>query len=134
MRVRSPPRRRLGRSRVLFFFSGVLLCVVYALSLRARLSEPRADGAAGGAGEDVVEVSVREVTASNVTEEEEERGDVVPPDSSKPLVIVVNRTDIEQCIYVDPQPPKPPPTPPPPTTTSTRPPPPLQSPLADGAP
>ncbi|XP_037646072.1 sodium/potassium/calcium exchanger 1-like [Sebastes umbrosus] len=126
MKVHSPPRRRLKRSRVLFLLSGVLLCFVYTLTLKARLSEPRAsartDDALGAevGGDDVVEVNVREVMASNETEEE-----VVLPESTKPpTVIIVNRTDIEQCIYVDPHPPKPPPTPPPPTTAATpRPPP-----------
>ncbi|XP_070787292.1 sodium/potassium/calcium exchanger 1-like [Enoplosus armatus] len=121
MNVHSPPRRRLRRGRVLFFISGVLLCFVYTLTLKARLSQPRAsaqtDDALGahGGDDDVVEVNVRELMASNETEEE-----VVSPESTKPpLVIVVNSTDIEQCVYVDPQPPKPPPTPPPPTTTAT---------------
>ncbi|XP_074480693.1 sodium/potassium/calcium exchanger 1-like isoform X1 [Sebastes fasciatus] len=126
MKVHSPPRRRLKRSRVLFLLSGVLLCFVYTLTLKARLSEPRAsartDDALGAevGGDDVVEVNVREVMASNETEEE-----VVSPESTKPpTVIIVNRTDIEQCIYVDHHPPKPPPTPPPPTTAATpRPPP-----------
>ncbi|XP_047435807.1 sodium/potassium/calcium exchanger 1-like isoform X2 [Mugil cephalus] len=124
MNVHSPPRRRLRRTRVLFFVAGVLLCFVYTLCLKARLSRPRASaqthdavGAEGGGG-DAVEVSIREVVASNETEEE-----TVSPESTKPpLLIIVNRTDIEQCIYVDPQPPKPPPTPtpppPPPTTTA----------------
>lgn len=125
MNVHSPPlRRRLRRSRLLFFISGVLLCFVYTLTLKARLSEPRTADAlrAEGGEDDVVEVNIREVVASNETAEEEE---VVSPESTKPpLVIIVNRTDIEQCIYVDPLPPKPPQTPPPPTTTaSPRPPP-----------
>ncbi|XP_044075710.1 sodium/potassium/calcium exchanger 1-like isoform X2 [Siniperca chuatsi] len=135
MNVHSPPRRRLRRSRVLFLISGVLLCFVYTLTLKARLSQPRASaqtddalGAEGG-GDDVVEVNIREVMASNETEEEEE---VVSPESTKPpLVIIVNSTDIEQCIYVDPHPPKPPPSPPPPTTTAT-PSPPLQPPHRKG--
>uniref|UniRef100_A0A8D3CMT4 Sodium/potassium/calcium exchanger 1 n=1 Tax=Scophthalmus maximus TaxID=52904 RepID=A0A8D3CMT4_SCOMX len=47
-------------------------------------------------------------------------GVVVSPENVKPTpVVIVNRTDIEQCIYVDPQPPKPPPTPPPPPSTTT---------------
>lgn len=124
MNVHSPLRRRLRRSRVLFFISGVLLCFVYTLTLKARLSEPQTADAlrAEGGEDDVVEVNIREVVASNETAEEEE---VVPPESTKPpVVIIVNRTDIEQCIYVDPLPPKPPQTPPPPTTTaSPRPPP-----------
>uniref|UniRef100_A0A3P8RI85 Sodium/potassium/calcium exchanger 1 n=1 Tax=Amphiprion percula TaxID=161767 RepID=A0A3P8RI85_AMPPE len=132
MNVHSPPRRRLRRSRVLFFISGVLLCFVYTLTLKARLPEPPAstrtdDGAEGGGGEDV-EVRVREVMASNETEEE-----VVSPEGTKPpLVIIVNRTDIEQCIYVDPQPPKPTSPPPPPLTTAAPSPPPPQRPHRKG--
>ncbi|XP_034471455.1 sodium/potassium/calcium exchanger 1-like isoform X2 [Hippoglossus hippoglossus] len=124
MNVRSPPRRRLRLGRVLFFVSGVLLCFVYTLTLKARLSElrgssqtPGALGAEGGDG-DVVEVHVREVTASNETQEE-----VVSPEGSQPPpVMIVNRTDIEQCIYVEPQPPKPPPPTPPPSNTTAPPP------------
>ncbi|XP_022605275.1 sodium/potassium/calcium exchanger 1-like [Seriola dumerili] len=136
MNVHSPLRRRLRRSRVLFFISGVLLCFVYTLTLKARLSEPQAAAqtddalrAEAGDDDDVVEVNIREVMASNETEEE-----VVPPESSKPpLVITVNRTDIEQCIYVDPQPPKPLPTPsPPPSTTAASPRPPPQPPSRKG--
>ncbi|XP_062247971.1 sodium/potassium/calcium exchanger 1-like [Platichthys flesus] len=121
MNVRSPPRRRLRRGRLLFFFSGLLLCLIYSLTLKARLSElsgsSQAQGALGAEGGDgdVVEVSVREVMASNETQEE-----VLSPEGSEPPpVMIVNRTDIEQCIYVEPQPPKPPPpTPPPPNTTA----------------
>lgn len=130
MSVHSPPRRKLRRSRVLFFISGVLLCFVYTLTLKARLSEPPAsarmdDGAEGGS-DDTVEVSIREMMVSNETEEEE----VVSHEGTKPpLVRIVNRTDIEQCIYVDPQHPKPPPTP---LTTTAPPQPPLQPPHRKG--
>lgn len=119
--MHSPPRRRLKRSRLLFFLSGVLLCFVYTLTLKARLSEPGASAQRDhtlGADvisddDDVVEVNIREVIGSNETKEEE----VISLESTNtPPVIVVNRTDIQQCIYVDPQPPKPPPTQPPPTT------------------
>ncbi|CAK6971544.1 sodium/potassium/calcium exchanger 1-like isoform X2 [Scomber scombrus] len=139
MNVHPPPRRRLRRSRVLFFISGVLLCVVYTLTLKARLSEPRASAqaydtfAGEEGGHDAVEVSIREVMAPNETQEE-----VVTPASTKPpLVIIVNRTDIEQCVYVDPKPPKPPPTQPPTTqppstTTTARPRPPVPPPHRKG--
>ncbi|XP_033972578.1 sodium/potassium/calcium exchanger 1-like [Trematomus bernacchii] len=121
MKVHSPPRRRLKRSRLLFFLSGVLLCFVYTLTLKARLSEPGASaqrdhtlGAdVNSDDDDVVEVNIREVIGSNETKEEEV---VLLESTNTPPVIVVNRTDIQQCIYVDPQPPKPPPTQPPPTT------------------
>ncbi|XP_076590217.1 sodium/potassium/calcium exchanger 1-like isoform X2 [Chaetodon auriga] len=135
MNVHSPPRRRLRRGRVLFFISGALLCFVYTLSLKARLSQPRASAQTDDAlrtdrgDDDGVEVNIREVMASNETE-----GEVVSPESTKPpVVIIVNRTDIEQCIYVDPKPPKPPPTPtPPPPTTTATPRPPLQPPHRKG--
>lgn len=122
MKVHSPPRRRLKRGRVLLLVSGALMCLVYALTLKAELSEPRASPRTGDAlVDDVMEVNVREVTASNETVEEA----VVSPESSTPPpVMIVNRTDIEQCIYVEPQPPKPPPTSPPPTTAATPPSPP----------
>ncbi len=132
MNVHSPPRRRLRRSRVLFFISGVLLCFVYTLTLKARLSQPRASAQADdalrseGADDEVVEVNIQEVMASNETERE-----VVSPESTTPpLVMIVNRTDIEQCIYVDPKTSQPPPTPPPPTTAAPRPP--LQPPHRKG--
>ncbi|KAM9765004.1 LOW QUALITY PROTEIN: sodium/potassium/calcium exchanger 1-like [Menidia menidia] len=105
--MRSPQRRRLGRSRVLFFVSGVLLCFVYTLTLKASVQPRRPDGA--------LELSVREVAPSNQTEEE-------PESATPPLVVLVNRTDIEQCVYIDPQPPRPPPTPPPPPTAAPPPP------------
>ncbi|XP_040021971.2 sodium/potassium/calcium exchanger 1 isoform X4 [Gasterosteus aculeatus] len=122
MKVHSPPRRRLKRGRVLLLVSGALMCLVYALTLKAELSEPRASPRTGDAlVDDVMEVNVREVTASNETVEEA----VVSTESSTPPpVMIVNRTDIEQCIYVEPQPPKPPPTSPPPTTAATPPSPP----------
>ncbi|XP_026175996.1 sodium/potassium/calcium exchanger 1-like isoform X2 [Mastacembelus armatus] len=115
--VHAPPRRRLRRTRIFFFISGVLMCLVYSLTLKARLSPSRAsastDDALDDVDGDVVEVNVREVMASSKEEE------VVSPEGTKPpLVIIVNRTDIEQCIYVDPQPHKPLPTPPPLITTA----------------
>ncbi|AWP01158.1 putative sodium/potassium/calcium exchanger 1-like [Scophthalmus maximus] len=99
MSVRSPPppRRRLRRGRVLLFLSGVLLCLVYALTLKGRLSAPRASEQTDGGDDDndVLEVNVREATASNETQ-----GVVVSPENVKPTpVVIVNRTDIEQCIY-----------------------------------
>ncbi|KAK2919883.1 hypothetical protein Q8A73_002087 [Channa argus] len=120
MNAHSSPRRRLRRSRVFFFISGVLLCFIFTLTLKARLAQPRAsahtdNGLKGdGVDDDVIEVSIREVKASNETQGK----DSSPKSTTPPLVIVVNRTDIEQCIYVDPQPPKLRPTPPPPNTTA----------------
>ncbi|CAL8245753.1 unnamed protein product [Lota lota] len=97
-----PQRRRLQWSRVLLFISGVLLCCLYTLTLKAKLSEPRSSEE-----EEVPSqrLHIREVTAPNVTEEMA----TVPPERLRtqeaPLVITVNRTDIEQCVYVEPVPP-----------------------------
>lgn len=65
-------------------------------------------------GDTVLKVDKREVILSNVTEE----GIVLSVSTEAPLVFIVNRTDMEQCIYVEPEPPKPPPTEPPPTSTT----------------
>ncbi|XP_061743206.1 sodium/potassium/calcium exchanger 1-like isoform X2 [Nerophis ophidion] len=117
-----PPQRRLRCSRVLFFIIGVLLCFFYSLMLRARLSELSTQtNVEEKEGDDVLQVKVREAIARNVTQEE-----VTLPAStpSTPVVIIVNRTDIEQCIYVEPQPP--------PTTITPTPRPPPQPPHRKG--
>uniref|UniRef100_A0A3Q2FIY6 Sodium/potassium/calcium exchanger 1 n=1 Tax=Cyprinodon variegatus TaxID=28743 RepID=A0A3Q2FIY6_CYPVA len=105
------PQRRLNRSRILLFVSGVLLLCIYALSLKSR--QPHApisfNAGADWGGEDDLEVRLREVRASNETELES---------TKPPLVIIVNRTDLEVCHYVDPRPPRAPPTPPLLTTTA----------------
>lgn len=126
MNMLSPQRRRLRSGRFLLFISGVLLCFIYTFTLTDRLSllrvsAPMDDGAQQGEDDDV-EVKIREVIASNETE------DVSPERSEPPLVIFVNRTDIEQCIYIDPKPMSTPP--PPPTTATTNPP--LQTPHRKG--
>ncbi|KAK5601670.1 hypothetical protein CRENBAI_022235 [Crenichthys baileyi] len=116
MNMQSPQRRRLKRSRVLFFVSGILLCFIYTLSLKTMQPQApiRTNVGSDRGGENALEVRLREVRASNETEEE-----VVTLESTKPpLVMIVNRTDLEQCIYVDPRPPRARPTPPPLTTTA----------------
>ncbi|XP_077419692.1 sodium/potassium/calcium exchanger 1-like isoform X7 [Vanacampus margaritifer] len=118
----APRPRRLRHSRVLFFISGVLLCFFYTLMLRTRLSRDSIhtrDILEEKGGDGVEEVSIRKLITSNVTQEQ-----VKSPKSTQPTLIIVNRTDIEQCIYVEPQPPKPPPT----TTAPT----PLQPPHRKG--
>uniref|UniRef100_A0A8C5D171 Sodium/potassium/calcium exchanger 1 n=1 Tax=Gadus morhua TaxID=8049 RepID=A0A8C5D171_GADMO len=123
-----PQRRRLQWSRVLFFISAVLLCCLYSLTLRAKLSEPRSSSSSSSSEEEEQEEEVpgqrrhtREVTSPNVTETA-----TVPPGHLRtppPLVITVNRTDIEQCIYVEPATPVPRPTerPPPDVTVAMSP-------------
>ncbi|KAK6294079.1 hypothetical protein J4Q44_G00349090 [Coregonus suidteri] len=138
-----PQRRRLNRSRILFFLSGVLLCCVYTVTFKARLQEPwvarqaaaeEDPGTAlpeegGGSGSSSVpEVDTREVVTSNPsTLTEGYNDDVITRapiviEGDDVIVITVNRTDIKHCIYVEdpePEPPtKPSPTSPPPNTTT----------------
>ncbi|XP_016886151.1 sodium/potassium/calcium exchanger 1-like isoform X2 [Cynoglossus semilaevis] len=100
-----PPLRRLRHSRVLFFLSGVLICSIYSLTLKARVPTPGASSKTANA-DDVMKVKVREVIELNKTQ-----GHVVLPEGSNPgLALKVNRTGLKQCIYLEPQPFKPPPT------------------------
>ncbi|XP_027871139.1 sodium/potassium/calcium exchanger 1-like isoform X2 [Xiphophorus couchianus] len=119
--MQSPQRRRLKRSRVLFFVSGALLCCIYTLSLKTRQSPAPGRTEAGG-GHGALEVRLREVRASNESLES----------TMPPLVMVVNRTDLEQCVYVDPRLARAPPTPPLLTTTAPPPQHPTQPPQSQG--
>ncbi|XP_038855925.1 sodium/potassium/calcium exchanger 1-like [Salvelinus namaycush] len=139
-----PQRRRLNRSRILFFLCGVLLCCVYTVTFKARLQEPWVARQAAaeedpgtalpeeGGGSDsssVLEVDTREVVTSNpfsLTESYDDDVITRAPtvlEGDDVMVITVNRTDIKHCIYVEdpePEPPtEPPPTPPPPNTTTS---------------
>ncbi|XP_045545629.1 sodium/potassium/calcium exchanger 1 isoform X1 [Salmo salar] len=139
-----PQRRRLNRSRILFFLSGVLLCCVYTVTFKARLQEPWVARQAAaeedpgtalpeeGGGSDnrsVLEVDTRKVVTSNPSSLTESYNDDVITRAPTVLqgddvmVITVNRTDIKHCIYVEdpePEPPtEPPPTSPPPNTTTS---------------
>nr|XP_061811166.1 sodium/potassium/calcium exchanger 1-like [Nerophis lumbriciformis] len=103
----APHPRRLKCSRALFFISLVLLCVIYTLTLKARQSafsvsmreilEEKGDDEEDAG---VIEVNIGEVTVFNVT-----HGQPQSSRRTQPTVAVVNRTDIEQCIYVEPEPP-----------------------------
>ncbi|XP_032417313.1 sodium/potassium/calcium exchanger 1-like isoform X2 [Xiphophorus hellerii] len=119
--MQSPQRRRLKRSRVLFFVSGALLCCIYTLSLKTRQSPAPGRTDAGG-GHGALEVRLREVRAPNESLES----------TMPPLVMVVNRTDLEQCVYVDPRLARAPPTPPLLTTTAPPPQHPTQPPQSQG--
>uniref|UniRef100_A0A673WDS9 Sodium/potassium/calcium exchanger 1 n=1 Tax=Salmo trutta TaxID=8032 RepID=A0A673WDS9_SALTR len=94
-----PQRRRLNRSRILFFLSGVLLCCVYTVTFKARLQEPWVARQAAaeedpgtalpeeGGGSDnssVVEVDTREVVTSNPSSLTESYNDDPPPTSPPP--------------------------------------------------
>ncbi|XP_051919865.1 sodium/potassium/calcium exchanger 1-like isoform X2 [Hippocampus zosterae] len=121
----APRPGRFRRSRVLFLTLSVLLCFFYMLTLKAKLSKLRVSIHTRdileekGVDDGAVEVSIREFTAPNATQER-----VQAQKSMQPTLVIVNRTDIEQCIYVEPQPSKPPPT----TTAPT----PLQPPHRKG--
>ncbi|KAM9422028.1 sodium/potassium/calcium exchanger 1-like isoform 4-T4 [Salvelinus alpinus] len=139
-----PQRRRLNRSRILFFLCGVLLCCVYTVTFKARLQEPWVARQAAaeedpgtalpeeGGGSDsssVLEVDTRDVVTSNPSSLTESYDDDVITraptvlEGDDVIVITVNRTDIKHCIYVEdpePEPPtEPPPTSPPPNTTTS---------------
>nr|XP_046191113.1 sodium/potassium/calcium exchanger 1-like [Oncorhynchus gorbuscha] len=134
-----PQRRRLNRSRILFFLSGVLLCCVYTVTFKARLQEPRVarqaaaeedpgtalpEEGGGGDSSSVLEVDTREVVTSNLSSLTESYNDDVITraptvlEGDDVIVITVNRTDIKHCIYVEDPEPEPPTEPPPNTTTS----------------
>ncbi|KAK7912351.1 hypothetical protein WMY93_012562 [Mugilogobius chulae] len=109
------PRRRLRLGRVAVFVGCLVLVLVYVLSLKPPDPEP-----------DPVHLKVRDLDQdlnpdlNQDTEEEEEEDEdefeAGVQDLNQDLVIPVNRTDIETCIYVD----KTEPTVSPPQTNPTR--------------
>ncbi|KAJ7994567.1 hypothetical protein DPEC_G00250800 [Dallia pectoralis] len=130
-----PQRRRLNRSRILFFLSGVLLCCVFTVTFKAQLEEPLAsrqaagqdrgtaqpeDWADGGSS-GTLEVETREVVTSNPSNLTEAHN--AAPVGGEVVMVTVNRTDIKHCVYVEgdlPEPPsKPSPTSPLGPTSST---------------
>ncbi|KAL1007594.1 hypothetical protein UPYG_G00088860 [Umbra pygmaea] len=137
-----PQRRRLNRSRILFFLSGVLLCCVYTLTFKARLEEPwvasqdaredhgtlvleeESDSESSG----ILEVDTREVMTLNPPNLTEAYSDdvitraPVELEGDDIIVITVNRTDIKHCVYVE-ELPEPPTklSPPPPSPSSNAP-------------
>ncbi|XP_077569109.1 sodium/potassium/calcium exchanger 1-like [Stigmatopora nigra] len=109
----APRPRRLGSRRALFFISLLLLCILYTLTLKARrpefgiytrniLQEKAGDDGIGEAG--IGEVSVT-LEQAQVPVQVQAQVQVQSLRSTQPTVAVVNRTDIDQCIYVEPKPP-----------------------------
>ncbi|XP_077443349.1 sodium/potassium/calcium exchanger 1-like isoform X2 [Stigmatopora argus] len=99
----APRLRRLGSQRALFFISLLLLCILYTLTLKARqpefgistreiLQEKVGDDGVGETGIGEVSVTLEQAQVQSLR-------------STQPTVAVVNRTDIGQCIYVEPKPP-----------------------------
>ncbi|XP_040894158.1 sodium/potassium/calcium exchanger 1-like [Toxotes jaculatrix] len=117
--------KRLQLSRVLFLLSGVFLCTLYQLTIRARLYEPLPEGSA----EEVEEKPLTTTHDLEPTDQTTPEMHVVnyldttsdlkasTPSESPPLPIK-NQTTVH-CIYVAPEPPQetPTPAPAPPVTT-----------------
>lgn len=130
-------RKRLHLSRIIFLLSGVFLCSLYQLSIRARLPEPWSEPQTAGEPEDgselgsggseitvlLTNLTTAEPKSSNHTDSvqsSEAATNVRIPTISKTEAptTTTNRTIIH-CIYVDPDLPKPTPVPTPATDTTT---------------
>ncbi|XP_016406036.1 sodium/potassium/calcium exchanger 1-like isoform X2 [Sinocyclocheilus rhinocerous] len=131
-----PRRKRLHLSRIIFLLSGVFLCSLYQLTIRARLPEPWSEPQTAGEPEDgselgsggseitvlLTNLTTAEPKSSNHTggvQSSEPATDVPIPTISRTETptTTTNRTIIH-CIYVDPDLPKPTPVPTPATDTT----------------
>ncbi|XP_016143349.1 sodium/potassium/calcium exchanger 1-like isoform X2 [Sinocyclocheilus grahami] len=130
-------RKRLHLSRIIFLLSGVFLCSLYQLTIRARLPEPWSEPQTAGEPEDGSELgsggSEITVLLTNLTTAEPKSSNHTGGvQSSEPATNVpiptISRTEtpttttnrtIIHCIYVDPDLPKPTPVPTPATDTTT---------------
>ncbi|XP_051580213.1 sodium/potassium/calcium exchanger 1-like isoform X2 [Myxocyprinus asiaticus] len=134
-------RKRLHLSRIIFLLSGVFLCSLYQLTIRARLPEPWPepqisedhDDGSGNIMETGL-LAVTEVTTNLTTAVETKHSNhtdgvqlfetattaapTTIPTTTDPPSTTTNRTIIH-CIYVDPDLPKPTPVPTPATDTTT---------------
>ncbi|XP_059362547.1 sodium/potassium/calcium exchanger 1-like isoform X2 [Carassius carassius] len=130
-------RKRLHLSRIIFLLSGVFLCSLYQLTIRAKLPEPWSEPQTAGEPEDGSELgsggSETTVLLTNLTTAEPKSSNHTDGvQSSEPATNVpiptISRTEtpktttnrtIIHCIYVDPDLPKPTPVPTPATDTTT---------------
>ncbi|XP_052438132.1 sodium/potassium/calcium exchanger 1-like isoform X1 [Carassius gibelio] len=127
-------RKRLHLSRIIFLLSGVFLCSLYQLTIRARLPEPWFEPQIAGEPEDGSDLGSggSETTMLLTTAEPESSNHTDGVQSSEPATNVpiptISRTEtpttttnrtIIHCIYVDPDLPKPTPVPTPATDTTT---------------
>ncbi|KTG31202.1 hypothetical protein cypCar_00019066 [Cyprinus carpio] len=129
-------RKRLHLSRIIFLLSGVFLCSLYQLTIRARLPEPWSEPQTAGEPEDGFELgsggSEITVLLTNLTTAEPKSSNHTDGvQSSEPATNVpiptISRTEtpttttnrtVIHCIYVDPDLPKPTPVPTPATDTT----------------
>ncbi|XP_057203324.1 sodium/potassium/calcium exchanger 1 isoform X3 [Triplophysa rosa] len=120
-------RKRLHLSRIIFLLSGVFLCSLYQLTIRAKLPEPWpepqiAENTDEGSGQTLVGL-LEEIGVSILTDVQPKHTDEVRPSdkprtsaptkiptTTEPPTTTTNRTII-QCIFVDPNLPKPTPVP-----------------------
>ncbi|CAM4582024.1 unnamed protein product [Leuciscus chuanchicus] len=132
-------RKRLQLSRIIFLLSGVFLCSLYQLTIRARLPDPWPEPQRAGDPEDgsglaldagLLEMPEVVTNLTSVEPKNTDHTDVAQPSETatnrptpttstteKPTT-TTNRT-IVHCIYVDPNLPKPTPVPTPETDTTT---------------
>ncbi|XP_056110123.1 sodium/potassium/calcium exchanger 1 isoform X2 [Rhinichthys klamathensis goyatoka] len=132
-------RKRLQLSRIIFLLSGVFLCSLYQLTIRARLPDPWPEPQRAGDPEDgsglaldagLLEMPEVMTNLTNVEPKNTNHTDVAQPSetaTNRPIqttsttekpTTTTNRT-IVHCIYVDPNLPKPTPVPTPETDTTT---------------
>lgn len=132
-------RKRLQLSRIIFLLSGVFLCSLYQLTIRARLPDPWPEPQRAGDPEDgsglaldagLLEMPEVVTNLTNVEPKNTDHTDVAQPSetaTNRPIqttsttekpTTTTNRT-IVHCIYVDPNLPKPTPVPTPETDTTT---------------
>lgn len=132
-------RKRLQLSRIIFLLSGVFLCSLYQLTIRARLPDPWPEPQRAGDPEDgsglaldagLLEMPEVMTNLTNVEPKNTDHTDVAQPSetaTNRPIQTTsttekpkttTNRT-IVHCIYVDPNLPKPTPVPTPETDTTT---------------
>ncbi|XP_055030054.2 sodium/potassium/calcium exchanger 1 isoform X1 [Misgurnus anguillicaudatus] len=129
-------RKRLHLSRIIFLLSGVFLCSLYQLTIRARLPEPWPEPQIAhepddGSGQtlvgllEMIQVSNLTIVDSNNSRNSDEvrptmtLAPTTKPTTTEPPTTTTNRT-ILHCIYVDPTLPKPTPVPTPATGTTTQ--------------
>ncbi|XP_058607237.1 sodium/potassium/calcium exchanger 1 isoform X2 [Onychostoma macrolepis] len=130
-------RKRLHLSRIIFLLSGVFLCSLYQLTIRARLPEPWSepqtarepeDGSELGSGGSEITVLLTNLTTAepkssnhtdNVQSSEPATNVPIPTISRTETPISTTNRTIIHCIYVDPDLPKPTPVPTPATDTTT---------------
>lgn len=106
-------RKRLHLSRIIFLLSGVFLCSLYQLTIRAKLPEPwpepqLAENTDEGSGQALAglleETGVRNFTEPKHTDELQSSS-TTSPRTTEPPTTTANRT-LVHCVFVDPNLPK----------------------------